>query len=138
MTKIETALRCVDEARKPCIPCEDCGYVAGRPVENCGHVADDGTCKHPKNLTPECHDYACPLLSQLAEARQAVIEAVNEYRQAIKDHADDPCQCIQYQEPHKCNGDCGPANAVTLLNALSRLRSLEHPRPEGEGEEKNQ
>ncbi|QQR47782.1 hypothetical protein JKA73_17765 [Myxococcus xanthus] len=34
-----------------------------RPVANCGHVnAVDGLCTHPDNITPECHEHACPLL----------------------------------------------------------------------------
>ena len=34
-----------------------------RPVANCGHVnAGDGLCAHPSNLTPECHEHACPLV----------------------------------------------------------------------------
>ncbi|MDB9315631.1 phage Gp37/Gp68 family protein [Spirulina sp. CS-785/01] len=32
-----------------------------RPIYNCGQVVEDGTCGHGDNLTPECHDQACPL-----------------------------------------------------------------------------
>jgi hypothetical protein len=39
---------------------------AERPVKNCGHVGPDGCCQHPGNMTPECHDGACPI----AEVRQ--------------------------------------------------------------------
>ncbi|QDE90163.1 hypothetical protein BHS06_15005 [Myxococcus xanthus] len=36
-----------------------------RPVANCGHTnAVDGLCTHPDNMTPECHEFACPLLRQ--------------------------------------------------------------------------
>lgn len=32
------------------------------PVKDCGHQAEDGTCAHPVNRTPECHTNACPLV----------------------------------------------------------------------------
>lgn len=51
------------EPAKPCVPCPSCGYVEGRPVKDCGHVGSDGCCVHPDNMTPECHDDACPLLA---------------------------------------------------------------------------
>lgn len=51
--------------------CENCGYVKGRPVKDCGYVAGDGTCKHPKNMTPECHDNACPLIPPAALSKEA-------------------------------------------------------------------
>lgn len=43
-------------------PCASCGYVLTRPVIGCGHVAGDGPCAHPSNMTPECHYDACPLI----------------------------------------------------------------------------
>jgi len=31
------------------------------PFENCGHKEIDGTCSHPGNMTPECHQHICPI-----------------------------------------------------------------------------
>lgn len=32
------------------------------PFLNCGHKAFvDGTCLHPNNATPECHQFICPI-----------------------------------------------------------------------------
>jgi hypothetical protein len=33
------------------------------PIQNCVYKdAEDGTCGHESNMTPECHQWACPLL----------------------------------------------------------------------------
>ena len=48
-----------------------------------------------------------------------VVDAAIEYKQAIKDHAGDACQCGN--SPQLCLGDCGPANARKLLKALAAL-----------------
>jgi hypothetical protein len=32
------------------------------PFLNCGHKSnEDGTCTHPVNITPECHQFICPI-----------------------------------------------------------------------------
>lgn len=31
------------------------------PFLNCGWIAEDDTCCHPMNLTPECHQFCCPI-----------------------------------------------------------------------------
>jgi hypothetical protein len=33
----------------------DCGWMS----------ASDNTCLHPKNQTPECHQYACPIIKKM-------------------------------------------------------------------------
>jgi len=36
-----------------------------RPINNCRYgSAEDGTCSHPKNMTPECTEDSCPELDQ--------------------------------------------------------------------------
>lgn len=50
---------------------DDATGNAPRPVENCGHVNDeDGLCEHPLNMTPECHDGACPLVYSCDERKE--------------------------------------------------------------------
>ena len=61
--------------------------------------------------------------SQELEAMGGLVEAVSKYRQAVKDHSQDPCQC---QGP-KCLGDCGPNLAHDVLAALAALTK---PAPE--------
>lgn len=56
--------------------CPDCGYVIERPIKNCGKVGEDGCCEHPDNLTPECHQNACPIVANIAALKDAVIQAV--------------------------------------------------------------
>ncbi len=99
--------------------CENCGYVKGRPVENCGHVAGDGTCKHPKNMTPECHDNACPLVpAPSASEREAALEEVAKAAQFVVDWAGWK-SCGQ-------NGDgCGTPEHI-LVNAIAKLAALQH------------
>ncbi len=37
--------------------------IVSRPVKSCGFVIrEDGSCGHPSNITPECHEHVCPLL----------------------------------------------------------------------------
>lgn len=55
--------------------CANCGYVAERPVNNCGHVGGDGCCQHPYNMTPECHNDACPLVPPAPKPEDASREA---------------------------------------------------------------
>jgi len=40
---------------------EDAEIPTCAVVENCA-----GTCAHPHNMTPECHDFCCPLLTPVA------------------------------------------------------------------------
>ena len=54
----------LDKLSTICVPCNNCGYVEGRPVKDCGHVGTDGCCEHPDNMTPECHHDACPLIGK--------------------------------------------------------------------------
>lgn len=36
------------------------------PVLHCGYRdPEDGCCSHPKNITPECHQWCCPARSRL-------------------------------------------------------------------------
>jgi len=58
---------CADNDRAELTPIGMNAIVAGdaremvRPVPNCEHANDgDGLCSHPRNMTPECHDGACP------------------------------------------------------------------------------
>lgn len=38
------------------------------PITDCEHKdAEDGCCKHPHNMTPECHVNACPRLNRKLE-----------------------------------------------------------------------
>jgi len=33
------------------------------PIQNCtSKDPDDGTCGHPDNITPECHQHICPIV----------------------------------------------------------------------------
>lgn len=35
------------------------------PIKNCSNQdQEDGTCRHPNNMTPECHVFVCPRISQ--------------------------------------------------------------------------
>ncbi|AEI66978.1 hypothetical protein [Corallococcus macrosporus] len=44
-----------------------------RPVADCGHTnPEDGLCTHPDNMTPECHQHACPLLHQAPRTRARI------------------------------------------------------------------
>jgi len=37
-------------------------FIPFVPFENCGWKDSwDGTCSHPKNATPECHQFCCPI-----------------------------------------------------------------------------
>lgn len=47
-------------------------------------------------------------------------KAGRDYKQAILDHSKDPCQCWN----GLCLGNCGPANARKLLEALAKLPPL--------------
>ena len=39
------------------------GILVFSPIKDCEHQdPDDRCCHHPANLTPECHNFACPLL----------------------------------------------------------------------------
>lgn len=38
------------------------------PIVACEHAdPEDGTCRHPKNMTPECHVFACPKISPVVK-----------------------------------------------------------------------
>jgi hypothetical protein len=44
------------------MPVDEDGLVV--PIIDCTHKdANDGTCAHPRNMTPECHVNACPRLA---------------------------------------------------------------------------
>lgn len=70
-------------------------------------------------IADECGRALSSPLSPHAEiyrAERRVLGAAEKYKQAIRDHAGDSCQCGE-----KCLGDCGPINAAVLLKALSDL-----------------
>jgi hypothetical protein len=58
-----------------------------------------------------------------AAALREVAEAAKNYKQAIRDHTSDPCNCYfpDVRGGTPCRGECGPARARVLLAALSAL-----------------
>lgn len=59
----DVAARAVERTARSVAVAKPDVYEPTRPVPNCGHVnPEDGLCAHPRNLTPECHEHACPLV----------------------------------------------------------------------------
>ena len=53
------------------------------------------------------------------EREKALREALEDYRQALKDHANDGCYCCKANpETRVCRNDCGPANARKILSLM--------------------
>jgi hypothetical protein len=44
---------------QPCPECGAWGYRFDRSVY-CPDLAEDETCAHVENMTPECHEFICP------------------------------------------------------------------------------
>jgi hypothetical protein len=56
----------------PCVWEADVSEAIYTPFLNCGwkHL-QDGTCSHPQNVTPECHQHICPIIK--ADLTTAVV-----------------------------------------------------------------
>lgn len=51
-----------------------------RPVRDCGYVEPlDGTCTHRRNITPECHTAACPLVTDFRGHVLARLDVLGSY-----------------------------------------------------------